>query len=926
MPRKIDRAREIDKRLDTAIAGGEGVGPPTPPTVGPAVPSLPAPTGLTVAANVLQFSAVTPLALVSLTWSAPPGVPIASYVVEAATNSTFTTGLVRRTAYSASASLELPTGTLYYFRVAGFTAHASSPYSASASATTATDTTAPGLPTSLAAAFNAAGDLEISWVNPTSANFQSVEVSIYADSGFTTLLYRTYDATQRVLWSASQNRQAGSGTPDPALFVRLASRSQAGVLSAFVSPGTQPVKAVPANVASLTQSWSGDAGTASADLLITWAAASGAAFYRLTLDGVARDVFGTRYVYTFDQNAAEHSGTADAAISISIVGVDGLDQVSGTATTATATNAAPAAPASVTMTGFFTAIGIVVSATLPIDARTLRYRLIQTSPSASDITWDSLSTFQTRELSAAATYQVGVRVVDVFGQTSGETLSSATAIDALTLADLRSEAIYTDSAGTSASGLAVMKDGTLGSGGISYASNAGWVRWVRMRRELTERYRTITLAIAPISGTSTWYIRTSLDGATWSYYSGPVASSRILTSVANEAAAQSAAISSATLGSSSASRVDLPAVVEARYIEVWVRNTGASTRVDEFYPRRLVQSDDIEAESIRAINIAAATITADRLSVAQLSAIAADLGTVTAGTITGATIQTATSGARIELTSANGLRSYDSGGTVQTQIRTSDGALIFGAGAGSLDAGGLEFVSPSGAFTDTASIRWLNGAVNAAQLSEYHTASGHNLLLWANADGSTRYGTVDMRAAGTTGNDTAFFTMEGERTGTAALIELTATDIRLTGANITADAGGINVGSATGAAAGSVRASAGFLPPRSSGTAVFGIDATNQGSGLTIANLATATPFDTANNFAGLVLIRETAVDGSAALFLTAAGAVAEISDPSGHYSNTSGTATSTNFYRSGTTLTLENRRGGSRTYNILAIRIGTTN
>jgi hypothetical protein len=123
-----------------------------------------------------------------------------------------------------------------------------------------------------------------------------------------------------------------------------------------------------------------------------------------------------------------------------------------------------------------------------------------------------------------------------------------------------------------------------------------------------------------------------------------------------------------------------------------------------------------------------------------------------------------------------------------------------------------------------------------------------------------------------------------------------------------------------------VRASAGFLPPRSSGTAVFGIDATNQGSGLTIANLATATPFDTPNNFAGLVLIRETAVDGSAALFLTAAGVVAEISDPSGHFSNTSGTATSTNFYRSGTTLTLENRRGGSRTYNILAIRIGTSN
>lgn len=61
---------------------------------------------------------------------------------------------------------------------------------------------------------------------------------------------------------------------------------------------------------------------------------------------------------------------------------------------------------------------------------------------------------------------------------------------------------------------------------------------------------------------------------------------------------------------------------------------------------------------LAAARIQASTITADKLSVSTLSAITANMGTITAGTITGATTQTASSGARVVL-SSTGIAGYD---------------------------------------------------------------------------------------------------------------------------------------------------------------------------------------------------------------------------------------------------------------------------
>lgn len=117
----------------------------------------------------------------------------------------------------------------------------------------------------------------------------------------------------------------------------------------------------------------------------------------------------------------------------------------------------------------------------------------------------------------------------------------------------------------------------------------------------------------------------------------------------------------------------------------------------------------------------------------------------------------------------------------------------------------------------------------------------------------------------------------------------------------------------------------GVAVPRSSGTALYALDVANTGSALTLANNAVGNPFGTGSVFSGLLLISETAVDGVAALYMCGGLATVLIAESvAGYYSITSGTASRTNVYYSpGSpfTFNVENKRGGSRTYNIMALR-----
>lgn len=108
-------------------------------------------------------------------------------------------------------------------------------------------------------------------------------------------------------------------------------------------------------------------------------------------------------------------------------------------------------------------------------------------------------------------------------------------------------------------------------------------------------------------------------------------------------------------------------------------------------------------------------ITVQKITCTALSAISANIGEVTAGIITGLVIRTAASGGRIELDSTNGLRAFDAGGNVLTQIAltglttiksaTSGARLeIDSAGVRCYDAGGVKTVdlaSADGSLTST---------------------------------------------------------------------------------------------------------------------------------------------------------------------------------------------------------------------------------
>lgn len=461
MAKKTEPQRKIDVGAGSASSGGEVLSS----TASVLIPSLPTPgppENLTLISNTIGRSSATPVARVVVAWTPPAGVQGLSYLVEAGTDSTFATILVRGTAVETSAVLDLPASTAVAIRVYAQSTAAQSSPSAVLTLTTAADTTPAGVPTSAGGAFFGGGDLVVTWTNPGDENLRDVEVRIWNSSSKTTLYHTGYSANGRYIWTAVQNRQETSGSPDASVYVELRSRTWGQVLGTAVVVGTI-TKSAPSTPSGLAADFTGP------DCIITWTTAADVVSYTLTIDSVARTVIGGRFVYAFDQNRVEHSGTADPVLTLGLVAVDGLSQSSSSAAL-TATNAAPSAPSSVTLVKGFSSFMATVSATEPADFSAYRWRIIQTSPAAADVTYDSAATLQTREAPANATYQVGVKLVDVFGLLSTETLSSALAVDALTLDDLRLDLSYRDSDSNTSGTLAALKDGVTASGGVVYAA------------------------------------------------------------------------------------------------------------------------------------------------------------------------------------------------------------------------------------------------------------------------------------------------------------------------------------------------------------------------------------------------------------------------------------------------------------------------
>lgn len=163
------------------------------------------------------------------------------------------------------------------------------------------------------------------------------------------------------------------------------------------------------------------------------------------------------------------------------------------------------------------------------------------------------------------------------------------------------------------------------------ALTTNW-HWTQVEWPLFNRYRNIT--IAATSGQGYIAVASSVDASgnlvSPQYWSGPLGGdAETLTSQATQAAAQAMAVNLPLDG-----RWGLPQMVEARYIRLYHRSiTGSAYTIREFYPRRIVQADDVEAEVFRGLRFEGHQFVCD-----YLSALSADVGMLTAGVIDGVTI------------------------------------------------------------------------------------------------------------------------------------------------------------------------------------------------------------------------------------------------------------------------------------------------
>lgn len=294
-------------------------------------------------------------------------------------------------------------------------------------------------------------------------------------------------------------------------------------------------------------------------------------------------------------------------------------------------------------------------------------------------------------------------------------------------------------------------------------------RWTEVEWPLLYRFKSVTVSGANGVG----YMATSLDGTTWRYFSGPAGSKGSASIQLTEQSQANAEIMAVDLPLDG--RWDLPTVVEARFLRLYHRSKSGAYTLYEYYPRRLVQSDDIEAESIRAINIAAHQITADHINVLNLDAVA---------------------------------------------------YITAGAKAVRLDASGITINAPDlAALQNINKITWKSGATPTMDIYSAVSGGTYQGNIEGHASAST-YGELYMLAEGFSGGDNARMILRGAVSGGSSLVYLESTlAYVLGGLSVGFSAGdaapgsmrvqdhatilgGLNIGTATGAATGEIKASA----------------------------------------------------------------------------------------------------------------------
>ncbi|HMQ29999.1 MAG TPA: fibronectin type III domain-containing protein, partial [Chloroflexaceae bacterium] len=329
--RRIDQPAPVTGGGNELLsAQGEQLGAP--------VVTVAHPTGLTITGTGVLFEGVTPTSYANLSWTPGNGTPPrATYQVQQATNSAFTTGLRTDPTSRTDASVNGEPGRAYWYRVRALLDGAPSAWSNVVTTTLPVDVAPPDPPTATSASFAVDGTLEVRATPPASKNFKHVRVEVY-NAGNTALLDSSQFAGGVWTWSPTRNRQqtaaAGLGTVSTQVTVRLAAISHGNVASTTVTIAV--ASPAPATPAGLSHSWAGDTGTAGADLLITHTVVAGLS-YHLSIDGLERQIVPGRYPYPFGQNAAEHGGGGEPLLTLSLGAENGLGQRSATPATATGT-------------------------------------------------------------------------------------------------------------------------------------------------------------------------------------------------------------------------------------------------------------------------------------------------------------------------------------------------------------------------------------------------------------------------------------------------------------------------------------------------------------------------------------------------------------------------------------------------------------
>jgi hypothetical protein len=818
MARKKDVVKKIDQKSTS-------VGAPLPlmqedqPTP-PAFATIPAPDTLVELGQAIQRSTQAPLVQVALGWQEAPNISPDYYNVDYSESSDFSNAQ-RRRAYSTSATIDglKANGITYYFRVQAVVSGIYSDFSETLAVVTMADTTPPPDVTDAAAAFEYS-DLVITYEIPTSEILKDVKIDIY--NAAHTIHYGTfYTRSERFVWTAEQNIFATGGVPLTSVDIDIHTRSwtnEPSVTGVFLT-ATAPIPDTPTGYSS---NWIGDAGLASADFVTAWLASANADSYDVTVDGIAYSTRDTRFVYRYDKNVADHTPTlasGDPSFVWLLAARDKLGQVS-VPVNVTVTNAAPPnGVMSMSVSPGFTTLGATVgltSSTIVQDFDHFEWQVWNGSTYVRTINTPDPSVIFDLAAFGSGTYTPSVTMVDKFNQRSTTLSGAPQVLDVLTIEQLRAETQYTDSLGTSAAILARLKDGVLydGSGAYQfYGASAGW-KWLQADRPLLDRYKQITFSAFWDSDLGIYFAVDTPTGTV--YYSGPFTGNVndplnvfAMTRYTVQATAQTNAyfFGSASNGTK---RFDFTRIEESRNVRMYFTNPTNTFGLYEFYPRRLVQSDDIEAESIRSINIAALGINADRIFATNLRAFTAQMGSlhidelldiatngiIFQGTGTGTLLQNAVTptsfnvtGLKIYQVSGVGKLSTYNTGVEQITLDT-DGRLKAGAGNTVLDSAGMYLLVNNfwsrvgGGIASSRSINFKsaygNGDIGIISAADYNSGAYNYFDIMA-ASTATRYGRLHLGANTTNSFTDAFIELNGGANIANTSIQMWSTNIDIVG-------------------------------------------------------------------------------------------------------------------------------------------------